>query len=230
MIRPLYLLVAFSLCLIGLKTPSLSIGSETKNENLTVCPQENVEDARKRYLEEQSNIKQSDGKVVRKGKRLELRTRDRTVQFDDNCHNGEAYVRYKFETYIKDKGYYLLSYTGYEWGGFFFINDRSGDKTSLFGKPVFSPDRNKLITISMDLEAHEMINAMRIYRLDSEGPTLVFDEDFDEEWGPSDPIWLNNSSIKFVKNTCDSPCTKYHSSAAYLVLKGKTWVIQDVPQ
>jgi hypothetical protein len=143
-----------------------AIGSEAKNDNLSLCPQENMENARKRYSEEQININQSDGKVSRKGKRLELQTRDRMIKFEDNCHDGEAYTRYLFETYIKDKGYYLISYTGYEWTGIFLINNRTGDKTPLFGKPAFSPDRNRLVSISMDLgEAREMINAIRVYLL-----------------------------------------------------------------
>jgi hypothetical protein len=225
MIKGSWMLIAVSLCFMVLKAPDSVIGAEIKNDKISVSPE--AQRDRKRYADEQTNIRQTSGKVVRNGKHLELQTRDHKVDFEDNDHNDEAYARYTFETYIKDKGYYLIRYSGYEWGGFFLINDRTGDKTELIDQPVFSPDRNSFITVSMDLCPHESINAIQIYRFNSEAPTLVFKEDFGEEWGPSDPVWLDNATIRFTKNTSDSPCSEIRSSKAFLVFKNNKWVLQD---
>ncbi len=225
MVKGSWMPIAVTLCFMIFNASDLVIGAEIKNSKISVNPE--AESERRLYAEEQAHIKQTDGKVVRRGKRLELQTRDRKVEFEDNDHNGEAYARYTFEAYIKDKGYFLIRYSGYEWGGFFLINDRTGAKTELFGQPVFSPDRNRFITVSMDLCPREMANAIRIYRFDPEGTTLVFDEDFEDAWGPSDPVWLNNDTIRFTKNTAESLCTETRSSTAFLIIKDNKWVLLD---
>ncbi len=226
MSRSACILIAYLLFLSYLTMPALVSASEAMDKNLSKCPKEDIKDARKHYSEEQANIARAAGKVVRKGLRLELRTRDRLVVITDDCTNGESYARYSFVSHIADSGFYLISVTGWEGHGFDLINDRNGEITKLEGNPVFSPNRKRFVTMSMDLEAGYNDNSIQIWQLDSAGPKLEYQTDAGAAWGPSDPVWTDNRTIAFKKNTLIEAGAKYQSSPALLIQKGNTWEIK----
>lgn len=220
----------FVFCLVA---PASALPSESTDRDMSICSFENMQDARKHYSTEQTNISRTGGRggqVVRNKLQLQLRTRDGLVVLTDNCFDGESYVRYRFKAYLTDIGYFLIGVDGYEGHGFLLVNDRTGNKTDLEAMPVFSPDRKQFVTMSMDLDAGYHPNSIQIWQLDPSGPKLGYKVYFDNAWGPSDPVWIDNRTIEFKKNILVEHGSEYKSSRALLIKKDSTWEIKEPSQ
>ncbi len=200
--------------------------AEPADINISKCPKEDIKDARKHSAKEQAAIAPASGKAARKGTRLELKTSTRTVVLDDDCTNGEPYVRYTFKSFIPEGGYYLIAVTGWEGSGYMLVNERTGDKNNIEGSPVFSPDRKLFVSMSIDLEAGENPNSIQIWRITSGGLKQELNFDTDNAWGPSDPVWKDNGTIAFKKNFFVKPGAEFKSVPALLIQKGDTWEIR----
>lgn len=124
--------------------------------------------------------------------RLHLRT-GKTVTFKDSPE-----VAYSFRDYLAGLGYFLLHFQLLEGDGYLVVNDRTGRKYPIHDLPLFSPDRRRLATLSMDLEAGFNPNALQIWRLTIRSMTLEWSLK-PKEWGPSEGIWLDNQTLKVVQ-------------------------------
>jgi len=82
-----------------------------------------------------------------------------------------------------------------------FINLGSGKIIPLTGSPVFSFDGRRFIETTLDLEAGEYNNIVRVFKLNN--------QEFEQEWtysykqntGPSNPVWLNNTEFNYYENS-----------------------------
>jgi hypothetical protein len=215
----------FLFLLCSLPHPSIS-ASESPENNLSKCPQDDMESARKRYITELANISPGGTRILRKGLLLELHSRDRLVVLEDNCSGNESSIRYFFESHLTDIGYFHVKATLYEGIANLLVNDKTGKKTWLKAPPVISPDKKRFVTMSMDLEAGYNPNEINIWRLEQSGPELEYSENIGGEWGPSDPVWKDKETIGFKKNALnpESP-GQVISTRALLLRKGKKWEI-----
>ncbi|WP_027360349.1 hypothetical protein [Desulforegula conservatrix] len=157
------------------------------------------------FSEEQANIKKASKIVSRKGEELELKAQTRTVVLKNNLTEGESAVKYAFISHMKDIGYFLVLVGGWEGHEFLLVSVRAGNEISLEGRPIVSPDKKRLAASSIDLEAGYLSNSIQIWNIETSSPKIEFETDFGEKCGPSDLKWINNQSLKFIRNTLESP-------------------------
>jgi hypothetical protein len=218
----LFLSLSFSL------SPSPVPALEDQNANLSLCPYDDIEQARKKHDREHEKISHTGGRVFRNGWRLALQSRDRLVVLEDDCSVSESAIRYLFESHLAGPGYFQVGVSLYEGRGTLLVNDRTGGKTWLKAPPLISPDNKRFVTMSMDLEASYNPNEIQIWRLEPAGPVLEYSANFGEQWGPSDPVWKDMDTIEFTKNMLNPLVpNKLISNSMLLLRKGKTWEMRE---
>jgi|SRR6185369_9185874 len=219
------LVAALLLCICIISSAVVAV-SEPIDKKISKCSSEDIEAARKNYNIEQNKISRATGHAVRKGLRLELSTGKRVIVLKDDCSEGESYGRYSFERHLTDIGYYLVSVTAYEGGGFLLINDRNGKQTFISGEPQVSPDKKRVLATSMDFMAGYSNKTIAMWRLVLTGleEEYVYDTLNEKACGASDARWLDNKSVELnlecaVSDTSDLT-TK---TKARLIMKKGKW-------
>ena len=153
---------------------------------------------------EDSQFILSAGRAYRDSDGLHLRLRDGTFQrFADDTSEGGNAVRYSFQAYVPDLGYYLVRQTYYEGAAEGLVNERSGRLTTLDGLPVFSPNRKRVVAaMPYDPQVSPPADVM-VYRIDS--------IDVSQEWSQalskseaSAPAWLSDTLIRLQLQHTDS--------------------------
>jgi hypothetical protein len=94
--------------------------------------------------------------------------RDGTFQlFADDTSEGSKAIRYSFQAYVPDPGYYLVHLSYYEGTAEGLINEHSGRLTTLGGLPVFSPNRMRVVAAMPYDHQVSPPSDITVYRIDS---------------------------------------------------------------
>jgi hypothetical protein len=146
----------------------------------------------------------SAGRAYRDSVGLHLRLRDGTFQLfaDDTSEGGNA-VRYSFQAYVPDLGYYLVHQTYYEGTAEGLVNERSGRMTTLEGLPVFSPSRMRVVTAMPYSSQVTPPSSITVYRIDSIDVSQEWSQPV-STWAPSAPAWLSDTLIRLQRQYTDS--------------------------
>jgi hypothetical protein len=130
----------------------------------------------------------------RKGKVLTLfLSNGKTVKLKDFEKEGEL-TEYSFEGYLENFEYYLVRIQFYEGGGYLLINRKNGFQKYISGKPYLSPDKTKLMTINVDIEAGYDFNGIEL--LSFSGDSLKTDCVINiNNWGPDKMKWNSNKEV-----------------------------------
>jgi hypothetical protein len=155
--------------------------------------------------------------VREKGRlRLTLKT-GRTVLLKDTP--GVTGVAYSFRDYLRDLGYFLVHVQLFEGDGYLMINDRTGRRYSIHDLPMVSPDRTRLATLSLDLEAGYNPNAIQIWRLTPAAMSLEWSLS-PQDWGPAGGKWLDNATLSLVRQIPQGEYRHTFRQEPLLVKKG----------
>jgi hypothetical protein len=130
--------------------------------------------------------------------------RDGTFQrfADDTSERGKA-IRYSFQAYLPDLGYYLVHLTYYEGTGEGLINELSGRLTTIDGLPVFSPTRTRVVVaMPYDYQVSPP-SSITVYRIDSIDVSQEWSQPL-SKWEPSAPTWLSDTLIRLQRQNTDS--------------------------
>ena len=155
-------------------------------------------------VSEDSQLILSGNRAYRDSAGLHLRLRDGTFQrFADDTSEGGNTVRYSFQAYVPDLGYYLVHQAYYEGAAEGLVNERSGHLTTLDGLPVFSPNRKRVVAaMAYDPQVSPPAD-VAVYRIDS--------IDVSQEWSEalskseaSAPTWLSDTLIRLQIQYTDS--------------------------
>jgi len=82
-----------------------------------------------------------------------------------------------------------------------FINLSSGKIIPLTGHPVFSFDGRRFIETTLDLEAGEYNNTIRVFTLNNKEFVPEWTYTYKRDSGPSNPVWLNNTEFTYYENS-----------------------------
>jgi hypothetical protein len=160
--------------------------------------------------------------AVREGKILKLQTNTGTATFEDRLSSGEGFARYYLAGYRDNQGFfYLVRVYGYEGQGYMLVDKKSGQIIDLFGKPVFSPDGEKFVAVSLDLDAGYVPNLICIYELKGHQYSKAWEYIYQGAKGPASPVWLNDSAVVYFEVTFDKVPT-------FANFKKKPYVIERV--
>jgi hypothetical protein len=161
-------------------------------------------------------IKKAGKRVIRQQTKLTIKTQRRSIVFQDV---GDAYqegaITYHLESYFPDINYFLVSRSSYEDGDYTLINGQTGEKTILWAAPVFSPNRQRFA--SMTLDEMNGYTSVYIYRIDPSGVKVEYRDD-GKKWKPTNPKWRSNSRIEFRHEAGNSKFTK-----VLLSRTGQSW-------
>jgi hypothetical protein len=143
--------------------------------------------------------------ATREGRILRLRTDDGEVTFTDQIQADEGYAKYYLVDLLRprNQNFFLIRIFGYESKGYVLFSDKTGQKINLYNRPIFSPDENRFVDVSLDLDAGYYPNLIGIYKLEDNKYTLEWKHVYQSIKGPANPVWLNNSVIVFFEVTFD---------------------------
>lgn len=123
------------------------------------------------------------------------------VRFADTLRGTPRGRHWTYEGTVEEIGAVLIRAAFYEGSAYLLLNGTTGDSTWLAAPPVFSPDRRRFLTASIDLEAGYAPNRIRIYRASREMVASEWTLEAEgTEWGPSDARWLSGDTVRFVRN------------------------------
>jgi hypothetical protein len=143
--------------------------------------------------------------ATREGEILRLQTDLGTVTFEVRTNAEEGYVKYYLVDRLKpaQDHYYLVRAIGYEGAGYLLVCQKTGQTISLFGPPVFSPDGQRFVDVSLDLDAGYHPNLIGIYKMDADKYAIEWSHAYEGMKGPANPVWLDNTAIVFFEVTFD---------------------------
>lgn len=174
------------------------------------------------------------GKVCRVGPELRIQLLGGgTAVYKDDTTPGMKFAAPRYAGYLKEIHSHVVHRIPYEGdGGYWVVDDSTGDSTFVFGMPVASPDGTRFVTTSMRGEADYDPGLIEVWRMVGRKPEKEFSFDTEQEpWEPSDPVWRNSVTIDFLKLTHSSPGDPYIKTPALLTRTGSTWVLSDsLPQ
>lgn len=110
-----------------------------------------------------------------------------------DVEGDEDLTRYRLAGWNEALRAYEVAVAYYEGGSNLLIDARNGHRTRVWGMPVVSPDRRRFVAHSMDLEAAYDPNGIQVWR--AGGDTLELEWQSELRWGPSHPLWLNDSTL-----------------------------------
>ena len=111
---------------------------------------------------------------------------------------GVSGVSYSFRDYLQGLGYFLVHVQLCEGDAYLMVNDQTGQRQFIHDLPIISPDKTRLVTISMDLEAQYNPNAIQIWRLAPGKMVREWSREI-KGWGPAGGAWLDHHTITLMK-------------------------------
>jgi len=143
-------------------------------------------------------LDETGGRVVREGCTLRFRTPRGEHALTGNLSEDAEHLRYVYRGVLPHE-YDLVEVRYYERRQYLIIDRTGRHQRHLVGEPVVSPDRRRVVATSLDLVAAISPNALEIWRLEDQFPTLELSIG-SEEWGPSDATWVDAATIAFTQN------------------------------
>ena len=127
---------------------------------------------------------------------------DKPVIFKNIDCKCESSVEYHLVGRIQVEskpGYLLVGARRWEGHGYVLVHRATGELLPVQSVPVVSPDGERFVDLSLDLEAGYLPNYIRIYRLAHAGQELEWSRSFPDS-GPSDAVWLDSERLILVEN------------------------------
>lgn len=150
---------------------------------------------------------------------------------ENDSTEGAAAVAFLYRGFMPHRNLHLLEVRYYEGSAFLLVSARSGAQQYIPGPPLFSPDGQRFISLSMDLVANYNPNKIQVWRVAPEQPRLEWELDLDQEltspaWGPSNAEWADHSTVEFLKNEL-TPELEYRPTRMRLHLGADGWSLQQ---
>lgn len=174
---------------------------------------------------EKYQIKRYKNIVIRQNNRLLLKLSNRRqLILEDIDKEGEGTVLYSFRELLEDLNIYVIHIQYYEGGKYMLINKNSGEKINIVGKIKVSPDKQRLVSYNVDLEARYCPNGFQIIRLLNDRFVKEY-ELIQDEWGPSNVKWISNSKLEFEKTGWQGESLEIIGKVNY-IYKDNKWILQ----
>jgi hypothetical protein len=181
---------------------------------------------------EASAVRTSNGKAERACGTLRIRLLNGQIAvFKDDTTAGGKFGLYRYVQYLTPIHSHVIHRYPYEGtGAFIIVDDSTGASRIVFGVPVVSPDGKRFVLTSMEDEAGYDPGMIQIWRIVDRRPEKEFSYDTEgSRWQASDPVWVDSSTVDFIKNTYTSMGEPYIESAGRIVRSGTTWSFATPP-
>lgn len=104
------------------------------------------------------------------------------------------FASYAFQNYFQEAGYYSIQVDYHEGGEYWLIHDTDGEKIPVWGQPTVSPNKQKFIVTSSDLEAGFLANGIQLWEVNEEGKLVQAWQKELKNKEPHRPIWKDDST------------------------------------
>lgn len=168
-------------------------------------------------LKEHSDWASRDGKTLH----LSIENGDDLSFTSDETPSPEKFISYRLTNYFPSLDAYLVRLTFYEGSINKLINRKNGNTIETAGEILVSPDNSRFLAYNRDLATTYTFNGFEVYSVEDDNYTQEHKQGLD--WGPSDPIWLSNTKIEFVKI---SPMDFEPDGKAVFTLEDGKWVVE----
>jgi len=148
----------------------------------------------------------------------------KTVTFTDRDMDDSSVQVFSFKKYYKDEGQFLVGVAYYEGSSLYLVNEKTSKKITIWGTPVFSPDKKRFICVSLDMEAGYNPNGIQVW--EKKGDSFIKKYQKELEWGPANPKWVDSNTIKMTRYDRTKEGYKFMSSQADLTFNKKRWVLK----
>jgi hypothetical protein len=123
------------------------------------------------------------------------------VNLNSSESNADQVVKYELAMYFESVDYFLVHASYYEGSSFLMISRRSGEKYTLDAEPVFSPGKNRFVTVSL-CDAY-CTQGIKIYQRTKEGireEVWLHPTEFSagERWEMADPRWIDETTLEIT--------------------------------
>ncbi|MFW5767254.1 MAG: hypothetical protein ACOCXO_02690 [Bacteroidota bacterium] len=201
----------YLLIIISLLVFAMSCGQKQENNNTTdtqsthealqldtICDGqlyelECIKRVESHILKEHSNLASRENKTLH----LSIENGEDLRFTSDDTPSPEKYISYRLTDYFPSLNAYLVHLSFYEGSTNKLINRKSGNMIETDGEILVSPDNSRFLAYNQNLTTTYTFNGFEVYSAE--------DDDYKQEhkeglnWGPSDPTWLSNKKIEFVK-------------------------------
>ncbi len=129
----------------------------------------------------------------------------KTTRLCDNTGKKahENYESYQLIDYHQPVGFYQFVVSHYEERENLLISAETGEKFLVWDYAFLSPDSQRFFVCSYDLEAGFAPNGMQVWKV--KGNKLVKEFELQiPNWGPVEPVWLNNKELLFKRIYLDT--------------------------
>ncbi|TGE26188.1 hypothetical protein [Hymenobacter metallicola] len=144
---------------------------------------------------EASSVAQTNGQVQRAGLNLTFKAANgRTVVLKNDTTDTEEAVAYHYWGQLPSVHQWVVSAGLYEGQSVVLIDQRTGQRTNIWGRPVASPDGRYILASNTDLVAAFDPNGLQLLQVGSTGPTLIWQREL-ANWGPAEVRWRPDGII-----------------------------------
>lgn len=165
---------------------------------------------------EATPLAQTGGRVQRTGRDLTLRAANgKTVVLRTDTTDSEDVIVYHYWGQLPSVHQWVVSVSLYEGQAVVLIDQRTGQRTDVWGRPVASPDGRYILASSSDLAAAFDPNGLQLFELGPKGPKLIWQRLL-LHWGPAEVRWRPDGSV-VVKQEFDP--TGPEQPARYVTLQ-----------
>jgi hypothetical protein len=134
-----------------------------------------------------------------------------TTLTNDTTELWSKYRDYQYLDNYDFMDYWLLSVTYYEGFSYMLLDKETGEDITIWSIPIFSPNREKFVCNSFDMEAGYNPNGLQYFRI--ENGKLVNDWNKElSDWGPSKVKWLNDTLIIVEQKIMNPESDEFYST------------------
>jgi hypothetical protein len=131
-----------------------------------------------------------------------IKTASKNVVYRNDSSDSDSMARYELISIMPDPGYVHIKGFHWEWTTDRFINLKSGTETHFWDNPVLSPDKQKVIAYSCDIEAGFMPNGIQLFKINQDTIINLFEKEIDN-WGPEEVKWESDTSLVIKRLSLD---------------------------
>jgi hypothetical protein len=169
--------------------------------------------------------------VTRSGDTLTLRLMDESTHrlIDGECCEGDP-LSHHFVGFLAPIDSYVVHGQFYEGDTYFIVDRRTGGSVIAWGRPVLSPDSERVAAASGDIEAGYNPNGFQIWRVHEAG-VLELEWGFQPtDWGPQHLEWVDPKTIRFTGYSwCgETGRTGFCVAEGALQRDGTDWIVSEL--
>ena len=183
------------------------------------------------YADERQVMASARARVTRSAGELRLRLENgQSVVLVDTLAEGDNHHRFLYAGYEAAQHLHVVQQWFYEGSVYLLIDDRTGRKWMVPGRPIFAPNGRRFLSASLDLEAGYDPNCLEIWSAGSRGLHKQFVLDGGQAWGPDSVSWITNDLIHFVRTSMNQGTGEMKRAPRWLVWSGKKWRVTNRPR